>query len=50
MSRLVGLIYKPFGIILGILAGLVGKKLFNVAWTKIDDEDRRRPRRSTRRG
>ena len=34
-----GLIYKPFGIILGILAGLVGKKLFNFAWTKIDDEE-----------
>ena len=33
------LIYKPFGIILGILAGLVGKRLFNFAWEKIDDED-----------
>ena len=38
-SRSVGLIYKPFGIILGILAGLVGKKLFNFAWTKLDDEE-----------
>jgi Protein of unknown function (DUF4235) len=35
----VGLIYKPIGIVLGILAGLVGKRLFNFAWTKIDDED-----------
>jgi Protein of unknown function (DUF4235) len=35
----VGLIYKPFGIILGILAGLLGKRIFNFAWTKIDDED-----------
>ena len=34
-----GLIYKPFGIILGILGGLVGKKLFDFAWTKIDDEE-----------
>ena len=34
-----GLIYKPFGIILGILAGLLGKKLFDFAWTKIDDEE-----------
>ena len=34
-----GLIYKPIGIILGIVAGLVGKRLFNFAWTKIDDED-----------
>jgi hypothetical protein len=35
----VGLIYKPIGIVLGILAGLVGKRLFNFAWTKLDDED-----------
>ena len=34
-----GLIYKPFGIVLGILAGLLGKRLFNFAWEKIDDED-----------
>jgi hypothetical protein len=34
-----GLIYKPFGIILGILAGLLGKKVFDFAWTKIDDEE-----------
>jgi hypothetical protein len=33
------LIYKPFGIVLGILAGLLGKKLFDFAWTKIDDEE-----------
>ena len=32
-------IYKPFGIALGILAGLVGKRIFNFVWTKIDDED-----------
>ena len=44
------LIYKPFGIILGLLAGLVGKKVFDFVWTKIDDEEppegddaRRRP-------
>ena len=34
-----GLIYKPFGIVLGILAALLGKRVFNFAWTKIDDED-----------
>jgi hypothetical protein len=33
------LIYRPFGILLGILAGLVGKKLFDFIWTKIDDEE-----------
>ena len=32
-------LYKPFGLILGILAGLVGRRLFDYAWTKIDDED-----------
>ena len=34
-----GLIYKPFGIFLGIAAALLGKRVFNFAWTKIDDED-----------
>jgi hypothetical protein len=34
-----GLIYKPFGVILGILAGLLGRRIFNFAWEKIDDED-----------
>ena len=34
-----GLIYKPFGIILGIIGGLVGRKLFDFVWTKIDDEE-----------
>ena len=38
-----GAIYKPFGIILGILAGLAGKRIFNVVWTKIDDEDPPKP-------
>ena len=34
-----GLIYKPFGMILGILAGLLGRRIFNFAWEKIDDQD-----------
>ena len=38
-SGAVKLIYKPFGIILGILAGLLGKRLFDFVWTKIDDEE-----------
>jgi hypothetical protein len=33
------LLYKPFGILLGILAGMAGKRLFDVVWTKIDDEE-----------
>ncbi len=36
---LLKLIYKPFGILAGILAALLGKRLFNFVWTKIDDED-----------
>ena len=34
-----GLIYKPFGIVLGIVAGMLGKRLFDVAWGKIDDQE-----------
>ncbi|HET6550162.1 MAG TPA: DUF4235 domain-containing protein [Solirubrobacter sp.] len=34
-----GLIYKPIGLFLSILAALLGKRLFNFAWEKIDDED-----------
>jgi Protein of unknown function (DUF4235) len=33
------LLYKPFGLILGIVAGLLGKQLFDYVWTKIDDRD-----------
>jgi hypothetical protein len=33
------LIYKPFGIIMGILAGLLSKRIFDFLWTKLDDED-----------
>ena len=33
------LLYKPIGIVLGIVAGLVGKRLFDFAWTKLDDEE-----------
>jgi len=34
----VKLIYKPFGFILGLVAGILGRKAFNFAWTKIDDQ------------
>ena len=33
------LLYKPFGIVLGILGGLVAKRIFDFVWTKIDDEE-----------
>jgi len=33
------LLYKPIGLVFGILAGLVAKRIFDFVWTKIDDED-----------
>jgi Protein of unknown function (DUF4235) len=33
------LIYKPFGLALGLAAGLVGKRAFDFAWSKLDDEE-----------
>jgi hypothetical protein len=32
-------IYKPFGFILGIVAGLLGRRLFDYTWEKIDAEE-----------
>lgn len=37
------LIYKPFGILFGILAGIVGRQLFSLLWSKIDAEDPPKP-------
>jgi hypothetical protein len=34
-----GLIYKPIGILLGILAGFLGKKIFDFVWEKVADEE-----------
>jgi hypothetical protein len=36
---MVKILYKPFGIILGLIAGLIGRQLFNVVWSKIDEEE-----------
>jgi hypothetical protein len=33
------LLYRPFGIVLGLLAGMLSKKVFNVIWSRIDDEE-----------
>jgi hypothetical protein len=33
------LLYKPFGIILGIIAGLIGRQIFNFVWGRIDEEE-----------
>jgi hypothetical protein len=37
------LIYKPFGIVIGLLAGLVSKKLFNQLWGVFDEEEPPKP-------
>lgn len=31
--------YKPFGIVVGIVAGILSRRLFDVIWSKIDDDD-----------
>jgi hypothetical protein len=43
------LIYKPFAIALGLLAGFVGRRLFAQVWGVIDDREPPRPdtRRAT---
>jgi hypothetical protein len=33
------LLYKPFGLLAGILAGLFARRLFTVVWGAIDDEE-----------
>jgi Protein of unknown function (DUF4235) len=37
------LIYRPVGIILGILAGIVSKKIFEQIWGLIDKEEPPKP-------
>jgi len=32
------LLYKPFGIVFGILSGLISRRLFEALWGLIDDE------------
>jgi len=41
--RTMKLAYKPIGIILGLLAGLVSKKLFDVIWGMFDEEEPPKP-------
>ena len=33
------LLFAPFGVIAGLLAGFAGKKLFEGAWRLVDDEE-----------
>jgi len=33
------LLYRPIGIVLGLLSGMLAKTVFNVIWSRIDDEE-----------
>jgi len=33
------LLYKPFGILAGIVGGLLARRLFTVVWGLVDDEE-----------
>jgi hypothetical protein len=37
------LIYKPFAVVLGVVAGFLARQLFSFLWSKIDDEDPPKP-------
>jgi hypothetical protein len=37
------LIYKPFAVALGLLAGFLGRKLFDQLWGLVDDEEPPKP-------
>jgi hypothetical protein len=39
-----GLVFRPVGILAGLLAGVVGKKIFDLVWALIDDEDAPEPK------
>jgi Protein of unknown function (DUF4235) len=37
------LLYRPFGIVIGILAGVLSRKLFNLVWGLFDQEEPPKP-------
>jgi hypothetical protein len=39
MVTRVKLLYRPFGIVLGLVAGFLSKSVFNFVWSKFDDEE-----------
>jgi hypothetical protein len=39
----VTLIYKPFAIVLGLIAGFLSKKIFDQVWGLIDDQEPPKP-------
>ena len=36
--------FKPVGIITGLVAGLIGKRIFDWAWSLVDDEEAPEPK------
>ena len=38
------LIFRPVSIISGLLAGIIGKRIFELVWAAIDDEDAPEPK------
>ena len=43
MKAIVTILYKPIGIIAGILAGLFSARVFKFIWGKIDEEEAPKP-------
>jgi Protein of unknown function (DUF4235) len=37
------LLYRPIGIVLGLIAGFLSKSVFNFIWSRIDDEEAPKP-------
>jgi hypothetical protein len=33
------LLYKPFAVVVGLIGGVVGRKVFDYVWTKFDDQE-----------
>lgn len=42
------LLYKPFGLIFGIIAGLISRRLFTAIWGRIDPDHEEPPEAKTR--
>lgn len=38
------LVFKPIGILTGVLAGILGKRVFELVWGLIDDQDAPEPK------
>jgi hypothetical protein len=39
MEKLTKLVFAPFAALGGVLAGLIGKKVFRAVWSLVDDQD-----------